>query len=254
MQTSDRKSTLRKAFPLLALLIVIAAVLGIHGPIITPEGYFDFVDKRVILGIPHFGDVVSNAPFLPVGLLGIYLTLRYARAGSVNPAYTAALGGLFISVAAVAFGSGYFHLAPDEWRISVDRFPIATAAACLFTALAIERLGLARLQGHVLLFAAVVLSLASVWVSHETGDLRLYLFSQLAPIVGGILLIAMFKVDRPGITAGRVVLMISLYGAAKVTEVFDQEIYDTLIVVSGHNLKHLFAAAAAACAIPRHQI
>jgi peptidoglycan/LPS O-acetylase OafA/YrhL len=254
MQTSERQSIFRTSFPLLVLLVVIAAALAAYGPILTPEGYFDFVDKRVIFGIPHFGDVVSNAPFLPVGLLGVYLTRRYAAAGSVNPAYRAALVGLFLSVAAVAFGSGYFHLAPDGWRISVDRLPIAIAAGCLFSALAIERLNLSDRQGHVLLLVAIVFNLLAVWISHKTGDLRLYLFSQFAPILGGILLVAIFKVERPGITAGRVLLMIGLYGAAKITEVFDQEIYDALTFVSGHNLKHLFAAAAAACAIPRHQV
>jgi hypothetical protein len=241
-----------KSLPVLVLLFVVAAALAIYGPIMTPDGYFDFVDKRLILGIPNFGDVVSNVPFLPVGLLGVYLTRRYARGATVNSAYMTALVGLFASVAAVALGSGYFHLSPGELRISLDRLPIAIAAGCLFSALAIERLGLSRMQGYILLIGAIALSIISVIVSWQSGDLRLYLFCQLAPILGGLLLITVYRLDRPGITATRVILMIGLYGVAKATEVYDQEIYETLLVVSGHNLKHLFAAAAAVCAFPRH--
>ncbi|MGZ0188346.1 MAG: hypothetical protein ACKVH0_10130 [Alphaproteobacteria bacterium] len=230
---------------------MIAGALAIYGPILTPPGYFGFVDDRVIFGIPNFGDVVSNAPFLPVGVIGVLWTRRYAQAVGVNSAYTAALYGFFVSVAAVAFGSGYFHLAPGDLTILPDRAPIATAAGCLFAAFVIERLSLSRSEGYALLVAAVATAIVSVVITGVSGDLRLYLFGQLAPVLGGILLIVMVKLDRPGISARRIILMIALYGLAKAAEVFDQEIYDQLIYVSGHNLKHLLAAGAAACAIPR---
>lgn len=38
--------------------------------------------------------------------------------------------------------------------------------------------------------------------------------------------------------------VIALYAVAKVTETFDQEIYDLGQVVSGHTIKHFLAAVA----------
>jgi hypothetical protein len=41
--------------------------------------------------------------------------------------------------------------------------------------------------------------------------------------------------------------LLIFYALSRITEFLDQQIYDTLQFISGHTLKHLFAAAAACC-------
>ena len=62
------------------LLIVITAVVAAIGLLLPripqPQSYHMFADQRSFLGIPNFGDVVSNLPFAVVGLWGLVLLLR----------------------------------------------------------------------------------------------------------------------------------------------------------------------------------
>ena len=59
------------------LLFLIAAapllILLCLPPIYQDARYHQFADRRRFLGVPNFADVVSNAPFLIVGLAGIML-------------------------------------------------------------------------------------------------------------------------------------------------------------------------------------
>lgn len=62
------------------LLLIIAAlcavVLAVMPPIAQPLAYHNFSDPRGWLGIPNFGDVVSNVPFAFVGLYGTWALAR----------------------------------------------------------------------------------------------------------------------------------------------------------------------------------
>lgn len=51
------------------------AVLAIelYGPIAQLTGYHHFADTRAWLGLPHAGDVLSNAGFTLVGIAGLVL-------------------------------------------------------------------------------------------------------------------------------------------------------------------------------------
>ena len=51
-----------------ALLAIAAFVLP---PFAQPQAYHGFADQRGWLGIPNFGDVMSNLAFLVVGLMGL---------------------------------------------------------------------------------------------------------------------------------------------------------------------------------------
>ena len=51
-------------------LPILAAVAGME-PIPQPAAYHNFADQRVLLGVPHFWNVISNLPFASVGLLGV---------------------------------------------------------------------------------------------------------------------------------------------------------------------------------------
>src|ERR1700686_140785 len=60
---------------LIALAIVIAVLAFLLHPIPQPLSYHNFADQRSWLGIPNFGDVISNLPFALVGIAGLIFLL-----------------------------------------------------------------------------------------------------------------------------------------------------------------------------------
>ena len=75
-----------------------------------------------------------------------------------------------------------------------------------------------------------------------TDDLRLYGWVQFFPIVALLLLLWLFP---PRYTGGANWLVaIGLYVIGKIFEFFDASVLSASHLVSGHTLKHLFAAAA----------
>ena len=46
------------------------------GPIPQDPAYHNFTDRRSLLGIPNFGNVASNLPFIGIGALGLILLSR----------------------------------------------------------------------------------------------------------------------------------------------------------------------------------
>lgn len=100
-----------------------------------------------------------------------------------------------------------------------------------------------------LLIPFLVIGVTSVayWAFTEArgaGDLRPYVIVQFLPMM---LIPAILLTCRPSIGHARYYwLMILFYVLAKLCEHFDAAIYDTGLLVSGHTLKHLFAALAPA--------
>src|SRR3954468_5994545 len=112
------------------ITVGLIVILALHGRIAQPAHYNEFADQSAVSGIPHAADVFSNAGFALVAIWG-WLTLRprrdsdQLRAGW--PGYRLFLIGLFLT----AFGSAFYHLAPDNARLIWDRLPIALACAGL---------------------------------------------------------------------------------------------------------------------------
>ena len=89
---------------LLAIAAVAVGAVAYHGPIAQPAGYDAFADQRSVWGIPNFWNVVSNLPFLVVGLAGtIELHRRWPSGAlsSLKPAYRV----FFLGIAFVADGN-----------------------------------------------------------------------------------------------------------------------------------------------------
>jgi hypothetical protein len=55
----------------ITVLLAIAASLTPRVP--QPQSYHHFADQRGWIGVPRFGDVVSNVPFALIGLWGLAL-------------------------------------------------------------------------------------------------------------------------------------------------------------------------------------
>ena len=61
---------------LLALTAVVALIFSLLPRLPQPQSYHSFADRRGFLGIPNFGDVVSNVPFGVIGICGLLFLLR----------------------------------------------------------------------------------------------------------------------------------------------------------------------------------
>ena len=224
-------------------------ILAVYGPIAQLPHYNEFADQSAAFGIHHAADVLSNVGFALVAIWG-WLTLRphrnseQLRAGW--PGYRLFLIGLFLT----AFGSGFYHLAPDNARLVWDRLPIALACAGLLVGVRGDtRPGLKTEIEAILLGLFAVASVA--WWAYTdrsgVGDLRPYLLLQGLPLILIPLWQAIYRAPRIDRIAFASAMM--LYVVAKVAEVFDHEIANAVGFVSGHTLKHLIATAATAAVV-----
>lgn len=240
---------LRTHLPLLVTVMLSGAALW-HGTIAQLPNYHDFADQEIILGIPHFADVLSNLGFALVALWGwLQLSPASRHLAIVNgwAGYRLFLIGLFFT----AIGSSYYHLAPDNARLIWDRLPIALACAGLLAGV----WGDSRQKntGNLaawLAFAAVI-SVAWWYFTEQTGvgDLRPYLLLQGLPIV--LIPLWQWIYDAPRSDRMAFSGALLLYVIAKFAELNDHEIAAVLGGLAGHTLKHLLASGAIALIIGR---
>lgn len=234
---------------LLAAAIVVAACLLPRIP--QPLSYHQFTDRRSFLGIPNFGDVTSNLPFAVIGVWGLIFVLRSAsQPGTAHFVdrrecwpYLFVFAGLLLT----AFGSSYYHLAPDNARLVWDRLPMTITFMGLVAAVIAERISV-RL-GVWLLPILLLIGIGSVlqwnWSeTHGAGDLRFYASVQA---YSTIVVLLSFLFPRRYTHTGDFAWVVGFYVLAKLLETFDRQVFQTLHVISGHTLKHLAAAAAGYC-------
>jgi hypothetical protein len=235
---------------LLAPAVVIAIIGLLLPPIPQPMSYHQFADQRPWLGIPNFGDVVSNLPFAIVGIWGLIFLLRpSAQNRFADPRqrwiyilwiYRLLFAGLLLT----AVGSAYYHLDPGNARLVWDRLPIMIVFMALVDAVIAERVSVN--VGLWLLPALLAIGGGSVlqWRAselHGHGDLRFYAAVQVYAIL--VLLLALLL--PPKYTRGSdFAVVVGLYILAKILETADRQIFAVGHIVSGHTLKHLAAATA----------
>jgi hypothetical protein len=228
-----------------AVLVAVIATF-LFPAIPQSEAYHNFADARALLGIPNCLNVISNAFFLLVGILGIRFVFRgAAREGIafVDSRERWPYFVFFVGVALTAFGSSYYHLNPNDHTLVWDRIPMTIGFMALVAAMLAERIS-AKL-GIWLLFPLVALGAASViyWnvtQSRGHGDLRPYALAQFGSLLVVVLLIALFP---PRYTRTMDLgVALAFYALAKLLEAADKPIFAVGHIVSGHTLKHLAAA------------
>ena len=236
---------------LLIAAVTLAAVAGVFSLPSLPQSqaYHTFADRRPLLGIPNFLNVVSNAAFLLVGVLGVsYLSRR--RPDSSSDAFIEKrerwpYAVLFLGIALTGLGSGYYHLSPDNARLVWDRLPMTIAFTAILSGTVSERIGVKA--GLLSLVPLVLVGMGSVlyWQVTESagrGDLRPYALVQFYPILAIPLIMLLFP---PRYTRSADLLgAAALYALAKVFEALDARIFAAVPIMSGHTLKHLAAALA----------
>lgn len=228
-------------------MLAIVAIAFVFPAIPQDSAYHNFADQRRIFGIPNILNVASNIFFLFVGLAGMRFVRVTPLAGESPFSDSVDRWSyfvFFVAVAATAFGSGYYHLHPDNETLVWDRLPMAVGFLSLLAAVICERMspgtGVRRL-----LYLLPVLGAASVfyWQATERsghGDLRPYAIAQFGSLIAILLLMALF---RPRLTRGPdLIVALAIYAAAKALEAGDRLIFSAGGIVSGHTLKHIAAA------------
>jgi hypothetical protein len=210
------------ALAALAILVMLIAVPPIH----QDPSYHSFADQRTIFGIPNFWNVLSNLPFLAVAVWG------WPRARRTHQLI------FLIGVAAVTFGSGYYHWTPDNATLFWDRLPMTIAFMALFAAIIEERRD--KRVGRALLWPLLAFGAASVIWWRFSDDLRWYALVQFFPMLAMLLLLRGLR--------DPLVPMMLFYALAKLLEWQDSAIAG-IISTGGHPWKHVAAAIAAWCYI-----
>ena len=245
-QLNKQNTFLSSRAPLLitGLSIVAVTALLMYGPITQNPAYHNFADNRTLLAVPNFWNVVSNLPFIFVGLIGLIrcrVIAAYPGGAETQMSYLLFFAGIVFT----GIGSAYYHLQPDNWGLFWDRLGMAL---CFMAFLSIV-VGsfVSPDSGRKLLFPLVLFGLISVvyWIVTEqygVGDLRLYAVTQFFPILVITVIISSYKSDT--IRTVDILIIGTGYGVAKVLEFLDTIIYQA-VPISGHSLKHLAAAFSA---------
>ncbi|XP_023734995.1 uncharacterized protein LOC111882854 [Lactuca sativa] len=226
------------------LVWIVAIVCFVVLMFVTPtipqdQDYHDFADQREFFGIPNFLNVISNVPFFIVGVIG--LMLCYHR-NFFKLSLQGELCGwtcFYIGVAAVAFGSSYYHLKPNDARLVWDRLPMTIAFTSIIAIFIIERID--ERKGTYAIIPLLLVGVVSIFYWRFYDDLRPYALVQFVPCIAipamAILLPPMYTHSSYWLWAA------GFYLLAKVEEAADDPIYKwTHQIVSGHTIKHLFAA------------
>jgi hypothetical protein len=239
---------LPRASVLALAILALAGLLWAHGPIGQWADYHAFADGRAWLGLPNAANVLSNLPFLAIGVWALW---RLRSAPMASPSL-AAWRLLALALVLTAMGSSVYHWAPSNVSLVGDRLPIAWACAALAAAFLGERVATHWSHAYTLVAALALATLSVVfwWLTERVGqgDLRLYLFIQILPMLLVPLGLGLgLKATTPSATPARAWwAMVGCYALAKLFEMADLPLFASLGGLSGHTLKHLVAAAGAA--------
>jgi len=232
----------RKVALIVGIAALAMAITFVFPPLAQDLHYHDFADGREILGIPNFWNVVSNFPFVFVGLLGLHEMAGAPLKGALSELRLSYLY-VFLGLLLVGIGSSYYHAHPSNATLLWDRMPLTIAFMGFVSALVGEHVSIP--VGRRLLWPLLAVGLASViyWYATETigrGDLRLYFLVQFLPM-GLIPLILLLFGSRLS-KSGYIWAVLGAYTVAKILELEDRAVFDMLGGISGHSLKHLAAA------------
>jgi hypothetical protein len=230
---------------LLFISIAIVITVIFLAPIPQDPAYHNFADKRALFGITNFWNVLSNLPFMLIGMLGL---TRYFQKNISAPstAYILFCTGAFF----VAFGSSYYHFNPEPLTLVWDRLPMTIAFMAFFSMVLQDRVS--EKLGKRILWPLVFAGFSSVgywyWTELQgAGDLRAYALVQFLPMI----LIPLILLLYPGKRLKTVWLWMTIlaYSLAKITEHLDLVLYNHLTYISGHSIKHLLGSLSILCVI-----
>jgi hypothetical protein len=241
---TDFQATLRSLpYGARVSIVVGAGALGLAIAALAPpehqlQAYHDFAPS----GPGDLGIVLSNLAFLVVGLWG----LRLLYGGSLGrtlfavPSERRPFVAFFAGAVLVTFGSGYYHLDPNDDTLVWDRLAMTVIFMGLFAAFIADRV---HRRAGITVMLPTLLALGAISIAYwdATGDLRAYRLVQLLPIA----LITLICLLFPGrLTRFKFAAWMAFwYALATLFEFFDRAVY-TVLSIGGHTIKHLLAAIA----------
>ncbi|MGR9037418.1 MAG: ceramidase domain-containing protein, partial [Gammaproteobacteria bacterium] len=182
-------------------------------------------------------------PFRVIGLMGMRLIVLDEAVGGLAELkwlYFIFYLGVFLT----GIGSSYYHYHPDNQTLVWDRLPMTISFMAFFCIVVGEYMSPEWGLNLSVPLLAVGLFSVIYWRLTESagqGDLRLYGLIQFLPIVLIPFILAFYS---PAQNGSRYIWgMIAVYAVSKIMEFFDAGIYEAAGLISGHSLKHLFAAA-----------
>ncbi|MCB0357289.1 MAG: ceramidase domain-containing protein [Bdellovibrionales bacterium] len=197
----------------------------------------EFVDQRTFFFIPNFLDVISNLPFMYVGLKAIAYLSKHPQQEAKYSWWV-----LFFGVLLVTFGSSFYHWHPTDHTLLWDRIPMTFGFMGLLTAFLSEFVD-SRFDKWLLL-PLLIIGVVSVLLWYFLNDIRLYVWVQFFPLALVPIILLLFS--SPYTHKYYLLYALGFYVLAKLTEYWDKRIYTlTFDLVSGHTLKHLLAAVSA---------
>lgn len=216
------------------LTLIAIAVVSMFDRIPQNPSYHSFADHRSIIGVPNFFNVLSNLPFLIIGIYGLSILKRSNTTSSIKLMYAT----LFMGIAFTGLGSAYYHYNPDNASLVLDRIPMTIVFMSFLSVAVAECVN--KKAGKYLLLPLILTGIVSVlwWHHSETigkGDLRFYGFIQFYPILLIPLMFLLFPspIYQKGLHS--FLRIIGWYMIAKIFEYFDDEIYSfTGIIAAIH--------------------
>ncbi|MFH2047234.1 MAG: ceramidase domain-containing protein [Pseudomonadota bacterium] len=228
-------------------LIVLTATAVLVGllfvePMPQDLGYHQFKDSRLLLAIHNFWNVVSNIAFFIVGALGV-IKLRESGKLKIIPDIKFVYYCLFSGMILVAFGSGYYHIRPDNQTLVWDRLPMTIVFMALFSIVISEFISI-RI-GKAVFLPLIICGISSVLYWHFTelsgkGDLRFYAIIQFLPMLLIPIILITFNSIYTNVSSYW--WLLAAYIIAKLFEHFDGQVLTATDLISGHSIKHIAAA------------
>jgi len=226
------------------ITLIIGVLVAVFIPAIPQDSaYHNFADQRQIFGMPHFWNVISNLPFIFVSYIAVNNLLQEGVLKYPQVLFSCYLI-FFIGMGAVGIGSAYYHLQPTNETLFWDRLPM-TVGFMAFMSIIIgefisEKVALKLMLPMILIGTATVI----YWYFTEQagqGDLRPYGLIQFLPMLIIPMILLMFPTRYTH--TGYLWAMMAAYLVAKIFEFFDAGVFN-MIGMSGHAIKHVFAAIA----------
>ena len=223
---------------ILSITVMAVAATFWFPPIAQDPAYHEFADRHTFFGIPNFGNVASNLPFMLVGVFGLLKTSSVA-----DPSIRIAYVVLCIGVTLVGFGSAFYHYAPSTPALFWDRLPMTIAFMALLSIVVSDRIS--ERIGRLMLWPLIIIGVASVaywnWSEGQgQGDLRAYGLVQFLSML--LIALMLLTCSARNLSSRWLWGSLGTYAVAKVAEYFDAAIYNATGVMSGHSIKHVLGA------------
>jgi len=233
-------------------LFFVIAFSGIFLIVKIPQNpeWLQFADHRSFLGIPNFGDVVSNIFIVCIAISG----LRFVWKSQVKSyAFEFAWERIsptvfFFGILVKGLGAMWFHVEPNVTRITWDQLPMTFVFIGIFGVLIGDRIRsntINELCGPILFLTAVSVGWW-VWVKTNgdgMSDLEPYLFVQIFPSFTMLMILIFF----PGrYTHQRDYWRVLVfYASSGFFGAYDWQTFDVLKILSGQSIEHILLAGGA---------